>query len=113
MPYEPVYERFEVVGQDGRRRTVGFRKAGFLVAGEQPELYFFAVNGEEAVVGLSGEALRQFQQGRRYLSREEKIDLAGCFLKRVLEAGKPLVSENLYIRGGALEELTKDLGILP
>ena len=112
MSYEPVYERFEVTGPDGQPRTAQFSKAGFLAAGDQPELYFFGVGGEEVVVGISGDALREFQRRRRYLSREEKIDLAGLLLKRRIEAGVPLVSENLYIWRGALQELVRELGLL-
>lgn len=112
MPYEPLYERFEAVAPDGQRRTVEFKKAGFLAMGDQPELYFFRVGGEDAVVGISGESLRRFQHGRRYLSREEKIDLAGLLLKRRIEAGAPLLPEDLYIRDEELAGLAGDLGLL-
>ncbi len=112
MAYGPVYERFEAVSPDGQRRTVEFRKAGFLAMGDQPELYFFRVADEDAVVGISGQALRRFQQGRRYLTREEKIDLAGLLLKRRIEAGAPLVSEHLFIRDEVLAGLASDLGLL-
>ena len=112
MAYEPVYERFEVMAPDGRPKTAQFKKAGFLAAGDQPELYFFGVDREQVVVGISGAALRQFQLDRRYLSREEKIDLAGLLLKQRIEAGLPLVSESLYIRGDELEGLARELGLL-
>jgi hypothetical protein len=112
VAYEPVYERFEAVGPDGQRRAVGFKKAGFLALGDQPELYFFSLGGEEAVVAISGETLRRFQRGRRSLSREEKIDLAGLLLKRRIEAGFPLVSENLLIRDEELASLASELGLL-
>ncbi len=111
LPYESVYERFEATGPDGGQHYAEFRKAGFLAVGEQPELYFYAVDGQEAVVGISGDALKQFQRRRRYLSREEKIDLAGLLLKRAIEAGAPLVSEYLYIRDKQLETLAGDLGL--
>ena len=113
MAYEPAYEQFAVVGRDARRRAVEFKKAGFLAVGDQPELYFFSVDGEEVVVGLSGAALRELQRRWRYLAREEKIDLAGLFLKRQIEAGKPLVAENLYIREQELEGLVSALGLRP
>ncbi len=111
MAYELRYERFEGVGSDGQRWAVEFKKAGFLALGDQPELYFFEVAGAEAIVGISGDALRRFQQGRRYLSREEKIDLAGLLLKRRIEAGTPLVSEYLLIRDEDLAGLASDLGL--
>jgi len=112
MAYESAYERFEAASPDGRRRTVEFKKAGILAVEDQPELYFFRVADEEAVVGISGQTLRRFQQGRRYLSREEKIDLAGLLLKRRLEAGAPLTSEYLFIRDEELAGLAGDLGLV-
>ena len=112
MAYAPLYERFQAAGPDGQHRDVGFKKAGFLALGDQPELYFFSVAGDEAVVGISGQALRRFQQGRRCLSREEKIDLAGLLLKRRIEAGTPLVSENLFIRDEELAGLARELGLV-
>jgi hypothetical protein len=63
-------------------------------------------------VAISGETLRRFQRGRRSLSREEKIDLAGLLLKRRIEAGFPLVSENLLIRDEELASLASELGLL-
>lgn len=111
MPYEPRYERFTAGGPDGRSRAIEFVKGGFLASGDQPDLFFFRVDGEEAVVGISGESLRQFQRRRRYLSREEKIDIAGLHLQRQVAAGKPLVSEYLYLRDRELEALTKELGL--
>ena len=86
-------------------------EAGFLTAGDQPELYFFRVAGEEVAVGVSGGALKRFQQGRRYLSREEKIDLAGLMLKRQIEAGTGLDSKNLFMQDGRLIQLAGELGI--
>lgn len=96
---------------DGRCRRMEFRKAGTLTAGDNPELYFFDVDGEEVVVGVSGEALQQFQDERRYLTREEKVDLTALFLKRHIEAGTPLISEFLFIRGSELAGLWRDLGL--
>ena len=111
MAYEPLYERFEAVGPKGQRLPVEFKKAGFLAMGDQPEVYFFRVADQEAIVGISGQSLRRFQQGRRYLSREEKIDLAGLLLKQRIETGMPLVSENLFIRDEELARLARELGL--
>jgi len=107
----PVDERLEVAGPDGRPRTAQFKKAGIAALGDQPELYFFDLHGEDVVVGLSGEALREFQRQRCYLSREEKIDLAGLQLKRQIEQGRALVSESLFIGGKELEGLMANLGL--
>jgi len=62
-------------------------------------------------VGISGQALRRFQRGRRYLSREEKIDLAGLLLKRRIEEGAPLVSENFFIRDEEHAGLARDINL--
>jgi hypothetical protein len=110
MPYEPRYARFEAKGPDGRNLPVEFRRAGFLTAGDSPELYFFAVAGDEAVVGISGGALKRIEQGRR-LSREEKIDLTGLWLKRQIEAGVALDSQNLFLRDEELAEMAGGLSI--
>jgi len=110
MKYEPRFERFEVMGPDGQLRAVEFRRAGFLTVGDTPELYFFQVAGEEVVVGVSGGALKRFEQGRR-LSREEKIDLAGLWLKRQIEAGVALDSQNLFLRDEELAGMAGDLSI--
>jgi len=110
LPYEPQFERFEVVGPDGRHVAVEFIKAGFLTAGDQPELYFFRVAGEEVVVGISGNALKRFQEGRKSLSREQKIDFAGLLLKRQIEAAVALESKNLFLRDEELARLAGDLG---
>ncbi len=113
MPYESRLERFEAVGPDGRRRDAEFLRAGFLTAGDQPELYFFRVSGEsaEVVVGISGSFLRRLQQSRTYLSREAKIDLAALLLKRRMEAGAALESRNLLLRDEELSQLAGELGI--
>ena len=110
MAYEPLYERFEVNGSGGRNLPVEFRRAGFLTLGDMPELYFFDVAGEETVVGISGSALKRFERRRR-LSREEKIDLAGVWLKRQIEAGAALESQNLFLRDGELAEMAVSLSI--
>jgi hypothetical protein len=113
MKYEPRFERFEVIGPEGRQLAVEFRRAGFLTSGDTPELYFFRVAGEEAVIGISGSALKRFEQGRRRLSREEKIDLAGLWLKRQIEAGVALDSQNLFLRDEELAGMAGDLSIQP
>jgi hypothetical protein len=111
LPYESHFERFEAVGPDERRCVAEFLRAGFLTAGDQPELYFFRVAGAEVAVGISGSSLRRFQQGRRSLSREAKIDLAGLLLKRRIEAGQALESQNLFLRDEELAQLAGELGI--
>lgn len=110
MAYESLYERFEVQGPDGRNLRVQFRRAGFLTLGDTPELYFFEVAGEEIVVGISGSALKRFEQKRR-LSREEKVDLAGSWLKKQIEAGAALDSQNLFLRDEELAKMANDLSI--
>ena len=110
MNYEPRYERFEAKELDGRNLPVEFRRTGFLTLGDSPELYFFAVAGEETVVGISGSALKRFEQRRR-LTREEKIDLAGLWLKRQIEAGVSLNSQHLFLRDEELAEMAGDLSI--
>ena len=111
MNYESRFERFEAVGLDGQVRTVEFRRAGFLTAGDRPELHFFAVGGEDVVLAISGSALKKFEGTRRRLSREEKIDIAGLMLKRAIEAGKALDSQHLLIRDDSLTRLAGELGI--
>jgi hypothetical protein len=112
VSYESRFERFEVVGPDGEQRAVEFGRAGFLTAGDRPELYFFRVAGEqdEIVVGISGSALQRFEQGRRRLSREEKIDAAGLWLKKQMAAGASSDSSNLFIRDKQLAKLAGELG---
>jgi hypothetical protein len=109
MTYEPLYERFEVLGSGGTRLGVEFIRSGFLAQGDRPELFFFQINGEETVVGISGASLARFERGRRRLSREQKIDLAGRWLKRQMEAGKPLNSGSLYIQDDELANLAIEL----
>jgi len=98
VAFESIDERFVAVGPDRRQQAVQFQKAGFLTLGDQPELYFFRVEGKEVVARISGQALVWFQRGRRYLTRAEKIDLAGLLLKQQIEAGAPVEAENLLIR---------------
>jgi len=125
MRYEPLFERFEATAPGGARISSKFLRAGFLTVGDRPELYFFRVtplgsepqdlvpNGpEDVAVGLSGDALKRFGNGRRSLSREEKIDLAGLMLKKNIEAGRCLDSNNLLIRDLELASLAGELGIL-
>jgi hypothetical protein len=111
VSYESRFERFEVVGLDGKACVVEFRRAGFLTVGDRPELHFFAVCGEDVVLAISGSALKKFEETRRRLSREEKIDIAGLMLKRAIEAGKALDSQNLLIRDDSLTRLAGELGI--
>jgi hypothetical protein len=112
MPYDPKYERFEVAGPDGKRRHVEFIRSGFLAQGDRPELFFFRVNGEETVVGISGGSLVRFERGRRRLTREQKIDVAGRWLERQMEAELPLDSRSLYIHDDELANLANELNII-
>lgn len=109
MTYEPIYERFEVAGPDGNRIEVCFVRAGFLTQGDRPELFFFRVNGEETVIGISGGSLARFERGRTRLSREQKIDVTGRWLKRQIEAGLYLDSRSLYIQDDELANLASEL----
>jgi hypothetical protein len=111
MTYEPLYERFEVLGSDGTRLGVQFVRSGFLAQGDRPELFFFRINEEETVVAISGASLARFERGRRRLSREQKIDLAGRLLKRQMEAAMPLNSGSLYIQDDELAYLGNELDI--
>ena len=109
MTYEPIYERFEVVGPDGSRLEISFVRAGTLTQGDRPELFFFRVNGEETVVGISGLSLARFELGRSRLTREQKIDLAGLWLKRQIDAGLYLDFRSLYIQDDELANLAGEL----
>ena len=120
MKYEPVWERFDAVTPSGVRCMGQFLRSGLLTLGDRPELFFFRVTrsgeapeiaAEEVAVGLSGDALKRFEAPRRSLSREEKIDLTGLLLKKTIEAGKPLDSNNLFIRDRELAALAIELGI--
>ena len=112
MLYESSYERFEVTGPDGKRKVVEFIRSGFLAQGDRPELFFFRVNGEEVVIGISGASLARFEHGRRRLTREQKIDVAGRWLRRQMEAGLPLDSRSLYIQDDELAHLANELNIV-
>jgi hypothetical protein len=118
LAYESKLERFEAVGREGERREVAFLRAGFLAMGDQPELYFFRTGAadmstadREIVVAISGSSLKRFQHGRRSLSREAKIDLTALLLKKRMEAGVPLESQNLFLRDEELAQLAAELGI--
>ena len=88
-----------------------FVKSGFLTVGDRPDLVFFRVGGEETVVGISGASLGRFQRGRRRLSCEEKVDLAGLWLKRRLGTGALLDSAHLLLRDEELGRVAEDLGL--
>ncbi len=109
MGYQPQYEKFAIRGPDGRQIAAEFRRAGFLTLGDHPELYFFQVAGDEVAVGISGDALKRAQRQRRF-AREEKIDLAGLWLKRKIEAGAELDSRNLFLGDRELAEMAAELG---
>lgn len=111
MAYQSVYATFRVVGPEGHAREVAFKRAGSLVAGDHPELYFFDVDTLAVVVGVSGNALTQWQRARRYLTREEKIDVAGLWLKQRIAAGAELIPANLYLGEAELEETVRALGL--
>lgn len=95
----------------GDKHSVQFLKAGFLARGDEPELYFFRVDAREVVLGVSGSALRELPQERRFLSREKKIDVAGLALKKRLEMGEPLEAERMYVRENELIRLGQELGL--
>jgi hypothetical protein len=111
MTYEPLYEKFDAAAPDGAILHAEFVRSGFLAQGDRPELFFFRVNGEEAVVGISGATLARFQLGMRRLTREEKIDLAGRWLKRQIEAGMPLDSRHLHLKDDELAILANEPGV--
>ena len=111
MAYESAFETFAAASPDGVARKLSFKKAGTLAAGDRPELYFFEEGARSIVVCVSGEALEAWQRAHRYLSREEKIDVAGLFLKTRIEGGGELAAEELRIDGTELNELVEQLGI--
>jgi hypothetical protein len=111
VAYESVFENFEAMGPDRIVRAAAFKKAGTLASGDQPELYFFEVDARPVIVCIGGAALLGLQRASRYLSREEKIDAAGLFLKRKIESGRELVPEDLRIEREELESLVRELGI--
>jgi hypothetical protein len=112
LAYEARFEEFGVIAPDGRRRRVRFSRAGTLAAGDQPEIYLFQVDDCAVKVGIAGEALRQLQQENRYLTREEKIDVAGLRLRQAIERGGELASKNLFIEVAELASLVRELGLL-
>jgi len=73
MTYEPIHERFGVTGSDGQRREVEFVRSGFLAQGDRPELFFFRVSGEEAVVGISGGSLARFDDHKDEIAHYEQM----------------------------------------
>lgn len=111
MAYEPVYEQFVARAPGGAPCHVEFRKAGILTAGDRPELYFFAVDGREVVVAISGAALEELQHRWRYLSREEKVDISGRLLHNRIEHGAPLTADNLFLDGARLRQLIAELDL--
>lgn len=111
MSHEPLYEKFDAAGPEGVVRHAEFVRSAFLAQGDQPELFFFLVDNEQTVVGISGASLVRFQQNRPRLTREEKIDIAGRWLKRQMEAGMPLDSRHLHIRDHELANLANELDL--
>lgn len=74
------------------------------------------------MVGNSGGSLARFERGRPRLSREQKrvravlaarwkVDVAGLWLKRRIEAGVPLDSRSLYIQDDELANLAVELDL--
>ncbi len=61
------------------------------------------------MVGISGASLTRFERGRRRLTREQKIDVAGRWLERQMQAGLPLDSRSLYIQDDELANLAIEL----
>jgi hypothetical protein len=111
VSYESLYEKFRVVGPEGRASEAVFKKAGFLAAGDHPELYFFELDAQRVVVQVSGTALTNWQRSCRYLTREEKIDVAGLWLKQRVASGTELSPENLYLQEAQLDEMVRALGL--
>jgi hypothetical protein len=109
--YEPAYEEFEAARPEEQPRRVKFVKAGLLAGAEPTELYFFDAEGERLIVAVSSGALRAWQVAARYLSREEKIDIAGLYLKRRLEAESAPAAESLMLGEEELVECIHMLGI--
>ena len=57
-------------------------------------------------------SLARFERGRRRLTREQRIDVAGRWLKRQMEAGVPLDSRSLYIQDDELANLANELDLI-
>ena len=64
------------------------------------------------MVGISGSSLTRFERARNRLTREQKIDVAGRWLKRQMEAGSPLDSRSLYIQDDELANLANELDFI-
>jgi hypothetical protein len=111
VAYESAFETFAAASPEGAARKLSFKKAGTLAAGDRPELYFFEEGARAIVVCISGGALEAWQRAHRYLSREEKIDVAGLFLKGRIEAGRELAAEELRIDSIEFDKLVEQLGI--
>jgi hypothetical protein len=109
--YEPAYEQFDLPRPGGTPRRVKFVKAGVLAGAEPTELYFFNGEGERWIVALSSAALGAWQAEARYLSREEKIDVAALYLKGRLEREDAPAAESLMIGEKELAECMQALGI--
>ncbi len=77
------------------------------------ELFLFSDDKETLVVGVSGSGLDDLiREMSRHPSREEKIDLAGLFLKERMETGRPMIPEELTMRARELRETARKLGLL-
>lgn len=63
------------------------------------------------MVAISGLSLARFERGRRCLSREEKIDVTGSWLKRQIAAGLHLDPRSLYIQDDELAHLASELDL--
>lgn len=87
-----------------------FENAGFLGAGDQPELFFFRFNSERIGVAISGSSLDEWQHEHRRLSRKDKIDAPKLWVQQKLEAGKTLIAENSYIQAAELDESVASAG---
>ena len=73
MTYEPLYERFEVLGSDGSRLGVEFIRSGFLAQGDRPELFFFRLDEK-----------KQWWESQAQAWRGSKISGAGYRVSRKL-----------------------------
>ncbi len=89
-----------------------FVRAVVFPTGDQMELYVFSDGKEILVVGISGSALGGLVHDmRRYPSREEKIDLAGLFLKEKIEARRPMDPQELTMRAEELRATARKLSL--
>jgi len=111
--YRPQYEQFEIRVAGAGPGTVRFVRAVVFPAGDRMELFLFSDGKETLVVGVSGSGLDELiREMHRHPGREEKIDLAGLFLKERIEAGRPMAPEALTMRAGELRETARKLGLL-